>query len=64
VCVCGRVCVWAHRIMWNRPGVYFFLLSVLFIRTLIYAFDLNVIFAVCLQCFDAVGWAAGRASGL
>ena len=20
--------------------------------------------AVCLQCFDAVGWAAGRASGL
>ena len=19
---------------------------------------------VCLQCFDAVGWAAGRASGL
>jgi len=21
-------------------------------------------FAVCLQCFDAVGWAAGMASGL
>ena len=21
-------------------------------------------FALCLQCFDAVGWAAGRASGL
>ena len=21
-------------------------------------------FAECLQCFDAVGWAAGRASGL
>jgi len=20
--------------------------------------------SVCLQCFDAVGWAAGRASGL
>jgi len=20
--------------------------------------------AICLQCFDAVGWAAGRASGL
>ena len=20
--------------------------------------------ALCLQCFDAVGWAAGRASGL
>jgi len=22
------------------------------------------IFLFCLQCFDAVGWAAGRASGL
>jgi len=21
-------------------------------------------FTLCLQCFDAVGWAAGRASGL
>jgi len=25
----------------------------------VYAFS-----ALCLQCFDAVGWAAGRASGL
>ena len=24
----------------------------------------NSIMHVCLQCFDAVGWAAGRASGL
>jgi len=23
-----------------------------------------VLFLFCLQCFDAVGWAAGRASGL
>jgi len=23
-----------------------------------------VVFSLCLQCFDAVGWAAGRASGL
>ena len=22
------------------------------------------IFTVCLQCFDAVGWSSGRASGL
>jgi len=22
------------------------------------------IYSVCLQCFDTVGWAAGRASGL
>ena len=24
----------------------------------------NALFASCLQCFDTVGWAAGRASGL
>ena len=24
----------------------------------------NVDFYLCVQCFDAVGWAAGRASGL
>ena len=24
----------------------------------------NILNLVCLQCFDAVGWAAGRASGL
>ena len=23
-----------------------------------------LVIIVCLQCFDAVGWAAGRASGL
>jgi len=23
-----------------------------------------IIVIICLQCFDAVGWAAGRASGL
>ena len=28
------------------------------------SFDLLRVFCVCLQCFDAVGWAAGRASGL
>ena len=25
---------------------------------------IHVVLAFCLQCFDAVGWAAGRASGL
>ena len=25
---------------------------------------LSALWAECLQCFDAVGWAAGRASGL
>ena len=24
----------------------------------------SVLIIICLQCFDAVGWAAGRASGL
>ena len=27
-------------------------------------FFLNILKEKCLQCFDAVGWAAGRASGL
>jgi len=27
-------------------------------------FLLLPMFMLCLQCFDAVGWAAGRASGL
>ena len=27
-------------------------------------FTLDVLAPYCLQCFDAVGWAAGRASGL
>jgi len=26
--------------------------------------DCIIILSSCLQCFDAVGWAAGRASGL
>jgi len=39
------------NLFWGRE--YAFLPSVLF------AFS-----AFCLQCFDAVGWAAGRASGL
>jgi len=29
-----------------------------------YYYDCNNITTVCLQCFDDVGWAAGRASGL
>jgi len=27
-------------------------------------FVANLLVNLCLQCFDAVGWAAGRASGL
>jgi len=38
----------------------FALLKILFILLhVVIAFS-----ATCLQCFDAVGWAAGRASGL
>ena len=29
-----------------------------------YAGNLHVSYPVCLECFDTVGWAAGRASGL
>ena len=31
---------------------------------LLYRFSINVCIDRCLQCFDAVGWLAGRASGL
>jgi len=27
-------------------------------------FTVDLLLKICLQCFDAVGWAAGRASGL
>ena len=30
----------------------------------LHLFVLFVIFVINVQCFDAVGWAAGRASGL
>ena len=33
-----------------------------FSNVLVQAFICSVV--LCLQCFDAVGWAAGRASGL
>jgi len=29
-----------------------------------YVFVVLFIFVICLYCFDAVGWVAGRASGL
>ena len=29
-----------------------------------YKIIISFVLALCLQCFDAVGWAAGRASGL
>ena len=34
------------------------------VRTHISLFFALVLLILCLQCFDAVGWAAGRASGL
>jgi len=33
-------------------------------RRCIVFFPLRYCFSLCLQCFDTVGWAAGRASGL
>jgi len=49
VCLCVCVSVCLSAIVSSEPCVS----------------DLRQIFcACCLQCFDAVGWAAGRASGL
>jgi len=34
------------------------------LKTCLHIITLLIILRFCLQCFDAVGWAAGRASGL
>jgi len=53
-----HVVPWTHSSGDNRRTAYFALLSVgIFI-------DNEIFKALCLQCFDAVGWVAGRASGL
>jgi len=35
-----------------------------FVSSILIIYFYLFIFSLCLQCFDAVGWAAGRASGL
>ena len=44
-----------------------FKVYLVFLCVSVYHFDfvlLVTLLGLCLQCFDAVGWAAGRASGL
>jgi len=46
--------------------VFIFVFTPQFIEQLpvlpVFCFVLNMLLYVCLQCFDAVGWAAGTAS--
>ena len=42
---------------------HYWLLNVIF-SVIFFQRDYVLLFWFCLQCFDAVGWAAGRASGL
>jgi len=55
-----------HSVVWSIQSIYVHsevLIVVVIPRVQIY--NLQLMIAVpFLQCFDAVGWAAGRASGL
>ena len=44
-----------------NPGELWLLFYVFMVY---FVFTFYCIYFSCLQCFDAVGWAAGRASGL
>jgi len=45
-------------------GLFFYFIFFLFIFLCGPVFLFSASALLCLQCFDAVGWAAGRASGL
>jgi len=48
-----------------RPNLFIIIIIYLFIFILfIYLFIYLLLLNLCFQCFDAVGWAAGSASGL
>ena len=44
--------------------VCFHILLRVYLSVQLYLNYIHVYYHFCLQCFDAVGWAAGRASGL
>jgi len=60
MCVC--IGAWTEA-FFKLPSTYNFEIS-LFAQLLFLWFFNCAFSALCLQCFDAVGWAAGRASGL
>jgi len=59
----GRSC---FRHVAHNGNAYTLSCIIIIIIFLLYCFILSfyLLFYKCLQCFDAVGWAAGRASGL
>ena len=65
------LCHWGSELMWDQGGAQISPRDGVLLRGHIWAYpDLpmvsifNLTHPCCLQCFDAVGWAAGRASGL
>ena len=48
----------------TRHCVFLLLVSLSFSASLFLVFAIHIGGSICLQCFDAVGWVAGRASGL
>jgi len=53
-----REVITSHLVM--VTATHLLLLLLLLLRAL----TATVVMSFCLQCFDAVGWVAGRASGL
>jgi len=51
------MCFYVHRVSWCLPAIEFGTYTS-------YCLLCVTCHILCLQCFDAVGWAAGRASGL
>ena len=56
--------VYLHCIMLILQYKVSLLLIDLVVALILFIFMLALLSVLCLQCFDAVGWAAGRASGL
>jgi len=48
----------------NDMLAYYIISCFIKLYSILFYFILLSVLGACLQCFDAVGWAAGRASGL
>jgi len=64
-CLCFRLLIFSDQFYVCSLAVHWLMrAAVLSSIGFAFIFCRELAFTVCLQCFDAVGWAAGRASGL
>jgi len=63
--VCGS-CLWIQSVICWLFTAFKYTLTITFTScmVLLYIILFSLLITKCLQCFDAVGWAAGRASSL